>query len=233
VVGPRFAGQLIALIAAVVVAAMPVAGCTVTFETADGMGTGSASGSSAEPGSETRQQDERYAVEVVGAFWQRHFGELSRRPYVPPQIAGGYIGENGPACGGTPSPPGNAFYCPAGDFLAWDEQLMDAGYQQIGDAWVYVVIAHEWGHAVQARLRGSQVSVAAELQADCLAGATLQGAVDDGLVRLEPGDTEELTGALVAVADEFPWADPSSHGDARQRTQAFSAGASGGLQACV
>jgi predicted metalloprotease len=86
---------------------------------------------------------------------------------------------------------------------------------------------------VQARLRSAQVSVAAELQADCLAGATLQGAVDDGDLLLEPGDTDELATALAAVADEYPWADPSSHGDARERTEAFSTGASGGLRACV
>ncbi|MCO1658678.1 neutral zinc metallopeptidase [Pseudonocardia humida] len=229
--GPRFARQLIPVLAA----ALLLVGCTVRIGSSPGSGAGTGAGTPSSGGaaSETRQQDEQDAIDVVDAFWQRHFAELSRAPYDPPRVAGGYVGEDGPPCGGTPSPPGNAFYCPAGDFLAWDEQLMEAGYRQIGDAWVYVVIAHEWGHAVQARLRATQVSVAAELQADCMAGATLQGAVDDGLVRLEPGDTDELATALVAVADEYPWADPSSHGDARERTDAFSAGASGGLRACV
>jgi uncharacterized protein len=48
------------------------------------------------------------------------------------------------------------------------------------------------------------VSVAAELQADCLAGAALQGAVEQGLVTLEPGDSEELAQGLIASADDYP-----------------------------
>jgi predicted metalloprotease len=233
VYGPRFARLLAPVPALLAATALLLGGCTVGSEPGTDTRTPASDGAPGDDGRETRQQDEADAVGVVGDFWRRHFAELSRSPYEPPQVAGGYVGRDGPSCGGTPSPPGNAFYCPAGDFLAWDEQLMDAGYREIGDAWVYVVIAHEWGHAVQARLRSAQVSVAAELQADCLAGATLQGAVDDGALRLEPGDTDELSTALVAVADEYPWADPSSHGDAGQRTEAFSAGASGGLRACV
>jgi uncharacterized protein len=182
---------------------------------------------------ESRQQDETAAVRVVDLYWQRHFTEVSRRAYGPPQVYGGYVGENGPPCGGQPSPPLNAFYCPDGDYLAWDVQLMDAGYEQIGDAWVYLVIFHEWGHAIQARLRPYQVDVAAELQADCFAGAALQGSIDDGELYLEPGDMQELSSTLVAVADDFPWSDSSSHGDAQERTSAFSAGSAGGPSACV
>ena len=110
---------------------------------------------------------------------------------------------------------------------------MAAGYEQIGDAWVYLIIAHEWGHAIQARLERDRVSVQAELQADCLAGASLFGAARAGLVTLEPGDTEELAQTLAAVADDYPWTDESDHGNARERTSAFSAGANGGVKACV
>lgn len=183
---------------------------------------------------ESRLVDEQSAVNAVDTFWQRHFTEeTGRRSYESPQVAGGYRGTSGPTCGGQPSVPGNAFYCPAGDFLAWDEDLMDAGFEQIGDAWVYLIIAHEWGHAIQARLRQGQVSVAAELQADCLAGATLQGAVDDGTLSLESGDAQEISRTLTVVADRFPWSDSSSHGNAQQRTSAFSAGVAGGVQACI
>jgi predicted metalloprotease len=184
-------------------------------------------------GSDSRLTDERGAVGAVDRFWQRHFQEQTGRRYESPQVAGGYTGTSGPSCGGQPSVPGNAFYCPSGDFLAWDEDLMDAGFEQIGDAWVYLIIAHEWGHAIQARLRQNQVSVAAELQADCLAGAALQGSVDDGTLTLEKGDAQEISRTLVTVADRFPWSDESSHGNAQQRTAAFSAGAEGGVRACI
>jgi predicted metalloprotease len=217
----RVRGPVVALLTALVL----VGGCSIDV--------GTEPASPADPGVESRTQDEGYAVDAVNGFWQRHFAELGRDRYTPPRVAGGYVGQDGPTCGGEPSVPGNAFYCPDGDFLAWDEQLMDAGYQQIGDAWVYLVIAHEWGHAIQARLRRDQVSVAAELQADCLAGATLQGSVDDRKLILEPGDTEEISATLASVADDFPWSNTASHGDAQQRTNAFATGAQGGLRACV
>jgi uncharacterized protein len=183
--------------------------------------------------SASMRQDERTAVATVDAYWRRNFRELSGREYRSPRVLGGYVGTGGPRCAGQPSVPFNAFYCPAGDFLAWDVNLMKRGYDQIGDAWVYLIIAHEWAHAVQARLDRAQVSVAAELQADCLAGAALAGAGRDGLITFEPGDREELGRTLAAVADDFPWTSERDHGDTRQRISAFSTGATGGEQTCV
>jgi hypothetical protein len=182
--------------------------------------------------SDTRTGDERTAVRIVNSFWRQWFADHGRR-YVPPQVEGGYIGTRGPTCAGEPSVPGNAYYCPSGNFLAWDENLMRAGYTQIGDAWVYLVIAHEWGHAIQAQLPNRLVSQALELQADCLAGAALQGAADEGLVRIEPGDDQEIARTLAAVADDYPWTDQSSHGDAQQRTSAFQQGVSDGVDSCL
>lgn len=177
--------------------------------------------------------DERGAVQATDGFWRRTFAAEFGRSYRPPEVRGGYLGEDGPTCAGQPSVPFNAFYCPSEDFLAWDENLMAAGYERIGDAWVYLIIAHEWGHAIQARLERDRVSVAAELQADCLAGAALFGAARLGLVTLERGDTEELAQTLAAVADEFPWTDQSDHGNAGERTNAFELGANDGVDACA
>jgi len=182
--------------------------------------------------SDTRSGDERSAVSITDRFWSGWFGDQGLR-YVAPTVEGGYTGTDGPPCADEPSVPGNAYYCPAGNFLAWDEDLMRAGYTQIGDAWVYLVIAHEWGHAIQGQLPARYVSQAVELQADCLAGAALQGAADQGLVRIEPGDDEEIATTLEAVADDYPWTDQGSHGDARQRIAAFRAGASRGVDSCL
>ncbi len=181
---------------------------------------------------ETRSGDEAQAVSTVNTFWERWFAEQGRR-YVPPTVEGGYVGTNGPTCAGQPSVPGNAYYCPSGNFLAWDENLMRAGYTQIGDAWVWLVIAHEWAHAIQAQLPDRYLAQAVELQADCLAGAALQGAADAGLARIEPGDAEEISQTLQAVADDYAWTDESSHGNARQRTSAFQTGVSDGVDACL
>ena len=127
----------------------------------------------------------------------------------------------------------NAFYCPSEDFIAWDEDLLAAGFEQIGDAWIYLIIAHEWAHAIQARLQRDQVSVAAELQADCLAGATLIGAARSGDLFFQAGDEAELEQTLIAVADEFPWTDERDHGNARERIGAFQTGLQNGVPACI
>jgi len=218
-------------VAAAVSAVLVITACAVG---ADG-GTGNAPNGA--PLDEVNQSamgvDENTAVDATDTYWRNHFQELFGRPYRSPRVEGGYVGDNGPRCAGQPSVPFNAVYCPAGDFLAWDENLMAAGYQQIGDAWVYLIIAHEWAHAIQARLDRDLVLVAAELQADCLAGASLQGAAADGLIRIEPGDRDELANTLAAVADDFPWTDESDHGDAQQRVRAFNVGAERGVQACT
>ena len=181
---------------------------------------------------DAREVDEQTAVSVVDEYWRREFARQGE-VYDPPRVAGGYRGSSGPSCAGQPSVPGNAYYCPPGDFIAWDDSLMAAGYDQIGDAWVYLVIAHEWGHAIQARLASSQVSRAIELQADCLAGAAITGAANEGLVQIEEGDDVEISRALAAVADDFPWTDTSSHGNAAERTANFNRGSRGGVEACL
>ncbi|HST64848.1 MAG TPA: neutral zinc metallopeptidase [Mycobacteriales bacterium] len=220
-------------VVAALLGALLLSGCVVTVGSGSG---GSGSGGDAPIGQVNRDDlagDEQSAVGATDAFWRQVFPEVFRGSYRSPAVRGGYEGENGPTCGGQPSVAFNAFYCPSQDFLAWDENLMAAGYKQIGDAWVYLIIAHEWGHAIQARLQADQVSVAAELQADCLAGATLFGAADRGLLQFERGDTDELAKTLAAVADDYPWTDESDHGDARQRTASFNQGAQGGPTACV
>jgi predicted metalloprotease len=219
---------------AVLTAVLLLSGCAVTVSTGGGGADGSEDASPiAQVDRDDLSGDEQSAAGATDAFWRQAFPDDFRRSYRSPQVKGGYQGESGPTCGGQPSVAFNAFYCPSEDFLARDENLMAAGYRQIGDAWVYLIIAHEWGHAIQARLQTDQVSVAAELQADCLAGATLFGAADRGLLQFEQGDTEELARTLAAVADDFPWTKESDHGDAQQRTASFNKGAQGGPQACL
>jgi uncharacterized protein len=228
------ARALLALLAA----ALLLSGCAISVGTGDSGSSGSGgSGADGSPVDSVNRDDldgdERGAVGATDAFWRQAFPEDFRQSYRSPQVKGAYLGEDGPTCGGQPSVAFNAFYCPSQDFLAWDENLMAAGYRQIGDAWVYLIIAHEWGHAIQARLRADQVSVAAELQADCFAGATLFGAADRGLLQFERGDIQELQQTLVAVADDFPWTKESDHGDARQRINAFNQGSDGGPTSCT
>jgi uncharacterized protein len=41
-----------------------------------------------------------------------------------------------------------------------------------------------------------------------------------------------VASTLVAVADDFPWSDTRSHGNAEERIAAFNAGTAGGLRGC-
>lgn len=170
------------------------------------------------------------AVAVVDNFWATYWNDHFTGAYQPPQVAGAYTAGSpeAPSCAGEPAEPGNAFYCIGQDFLAWDAQLMADGYRS-GDSWVYLVVAHEWAHAVQNRVLGLE-DVAQELQADCLAGATLFGSED---LEFEEGDTDELAAALAALADDTPWTDSSDHGDASERISSFDAGGRGGVAACI
>ncbi|WP_327358691.1 hypothetical protein [Streptomyces sp. NBC_01304] len=176
------------------------------------------------------QAEAEDAVSVVDGFWRAHWNDHFSGVYEAPTVVGAYIADDAdaPDCAGEPAAAFNAFYCPPEDFIAWDVQLMSAGYEE-GDAWIYLVIAHEWAHAVQNRVEGLSVD-AAELQADCLAGATLFGADD---LQFEPGDTDELAQALTALADTTPWTSSQDHGDADERVTAFSSGGSDGVPACL
>src|SRR5215213_4327822 len=140
----------------------------------------------------------------------------------------------GPSCGGEPAPPNNAFYCPVGDFIAWDESgLMIPYYVQGGDFAAAFVLAHEFGHAVQARLPSQEpLGVLRELQADCFAGAWSRWVSERGL--LEAGDLDEATLA-VFIARDVPgtqWTDPRAHGSGFQRTRAFGDGYEGDATDC-
>ncbi|WP_413806609.1 neutral zinc metallopeptidase [Streptomyces sp. OE57] len=191
-------------------------------------------GSAGPDGGGSVEEDIQAAVSVTNTYWQTHWSQLFTGGYGPPRVTGAYDGDTPgtPVCGNAPLPDDNAVYCPDGDYIAWDMDLMRWGHAR-GDAWVYLVIAHEWGHAVQNRLDAGLVDLARELQADCLAGAVLFGAAQDGTLTFEDGDTEELADALTALADRTPWTDVSDHGDASQRVSYFSRGARSGVKSCL
>lgn len=194
-------------------------------------------GSAAQSGSIV--DDVASAERTVNGFWSAHWSEHFTGTYLPPSVLstqygyGIYDGEQGPAyCGSEPVGPGNAFYCPSGDFLAFDASLLDRSID-LGDGFLYMVVAHEWGHAIQARLSEDAQLASGELQADCFAGAAVYGAVADGTLVWEEGDSQEVSDGLSAVADELPWGDSDDHGDAYERVDSFNRGAIGGVEACL
>lgn len=180
-------------------------------------------------------EDLESAVNVTNGWWRKHWKDYFSGRYTKPTIVGlydGYDEASAPTCFGEPLPPGNAFYCPDGDYLAWDKTLIELGYE-IGDSWPYLIIAHEWGHAIQADLDMSLQSQQYELQADCLAGAALYGSREDGTLEFEQGDEKEIVDGLNFIADEVPWGMSGDHGDSFQRIEWFDMGRTDGVPGCL
>lgn len=181
------------------------------------------------------REDVESAESAVDEFWDSHWSETFTGSYNSPAVVGIYDGtdpSDTPACGGVPLGVDNAYYCGWGDFIAYDAGLLDLS-DDLGDAFLYLVVSHEWGHAIQARLDPSVVTRRIELQADCLAGAALYGAAEDETLKFDSDDQEELSDSLQALADDTPWTDTSDHGNASERIEAFSIGRDDGVAGCL
>ena len=204
-------------------------------------GTGSADSSSADitlasgVTLEELKKDMRGAQEIVDGYWARHWSDFYTGSYEPPTVLGlydGTIADETPTRDGKPLEAYNASYCAPEDFVAWDLNLMVRGADLIGDTWVCLVIAHEWGHAIQERLDLSLVAEGDELQADCLGAAALFGAAADGTLTIEEGDEKEMVSSLSVLSEEMAWTSSADHGDPFQRVQWFTLGRNGGVNAC-
>lgn len=171
---------------------------------------------------------EQYWAQALPASFDVPYSSPARYVYYRPEE------EAGPRCGPETAPPKNAFYCPAEDYIAWDESgLMIPYYVQSGDFAAAFVLAHEFGHAMQARLpEREEFGVLNELQADCFAGAWAGAVQAEGL--LEEGDLDEATLAVFTARDVpgTDFTDPRAHGSGFERTRAFADGYESGPRRC-
>ena len=196
---------------------------------------------------------------LIDGFWRKNVRELSSKArYEPPGALIAYEGANGPPCAGkTPKlDAGNAFYCPTlsppddcqmvsrngywcvdRDRIAWDEDgLTFPLYRDVGDLAAALVLAHEWGHLVQARAAepfyGEDPPVGSELQADCLAGVWAREMARQGrLVRASLENAIEGVFQLKA-AGGTRWVEPRTHGTAYQRRRSYLLGFKAGIPGC-
>jgi uncharacterized protein len=174
------------------------------------------------------------AREIAEVYWGAEF-ERSRLRFEPIQELIPYDTEGEVDCGGQGLGLNNAAYCSAGDFIAYDSDWAFQAFRQIGDAFIFYLLGHEYAHAIQRRLDiRKQFTIEQELQADCMAGAYIGDMEKQGRLKLEDGDLEELAAGLEAVGDDpgQPWFAEGAHGTARQRTQAFSNGYNDSLGPC-
>ncbi|MGQ5264849.1 neutral zinc metallopeptidase [Micromonospora sp. ZYX-F-536] len=180
------------------------------------------------------QQDVADAQAIAERYWAAQFkasGQRFRpvRQIVPYQRAGQV------SCGGQALPRNNAVYCSQGDFIAYDVTWSVAAFRQVGDAFVFYLLGHEYAHGIQVRLGIRYTfTIQQELQADCMAGAYLGDSVRSGALTLAEGDLDEFREGLAAVGDDpdQPWFAEGSHGTAEQRTESFFRGYERSLDAC-
>jgi predicted metalloprotease len=192
------------------------------------------------PGDDTVES----SLRDVERFWTAEFPEIARGQQFTP-VRGGfhpYTRRNPPpACGGERSEyQPNAFYCPVDDFIAWDaETLIPQLNEDFGPLLVGVVMAHEYGHAVQYRLRvDDQATVVLEQQADCFAGAWVGDVLAGGSTvfrDVQPAQLDNTVGGLLLLRDEPGTAaqNPQAHGNAFDRVRAFQEGVEEGAARCA
>jgi uncharacterized protein len=180
------------------------------------------------------RNDINAAIATAQQYWSDWFTAHSER-FEPLHRVIPYQRDGQISCGDQPLDLNNAEYCTDGDFIAFDINWAFQANNEIGDAFVYYFLDHEYGHAIQVRLGTEyRFTIQQELQADCLSGAVIGDSVRAGRLQLEQGDLDELRKGLAAVADQpdQPWFSQGAHGDVEQRTDAFFTGYDHSVPAC-
>lgn len=193
------------------------------------------------------------AFSDIQTYWASAYPEVYGEEFVPLQggIYAGYPGRQAPipACtreGGNASyediQAGTAYYCPLGDYIAYDDDdSLPSLVESLGREAVAVALAHEFGHAVQARAdEFDQPVVLMEQQADCFAGAWVAhvaAGASDVIVFDDRGIRAGLV-AMLSIADPIPTdgssplSNENAHGTGFDRVGAFQDGFLGGAMRC-
>ncbi|WP_204031782.1 neutral zinc metallopeptidase [Micromonospora qiuiae] len=231
----RLAGLAVALVAAAACMVEPVGGpATPTEPRQPASPTGEVIRADGTDTVEEFRQDMADAQRLAERYWAEQF-ESSGQSFRPIRRVIPYQRDGEVSCGGQEVPRNNAVYCTVSDFIAYDINWSFGAFRQIGDAFVFYLLGHEYAHGIQTRLGiRYNFTVQQELQADCMAGAYLGDSVRAGRLTLDDGDLEEFNEGLLAVGDDpgQPWFAEGSHGTPEQRAEAFFRGYERSLAAC-
>jgi predicted metalloprotease len=168
----------------------------------------------------------------VEAYWAKAYPQLTGQPWKPLTVQP-FDPSSAPAC---PAPDaiagGAAFYCPDGDFIAYDDQKLRALYEQFGDNAVGLILGDLYARAVQHRRGQSTEGSSGQLAVDCLNGSwtydLLHRGTQTDATTLSPGDLDEAVGALLALGR----ATGGSGASGFDRIAAYRNGVLNGLSAC-
>jgi predicted metalloprotease len=140
----------------------------------------------------------------------------------------------------------NAFYCRPEDVIWYDPIFLARltkviAFRTKRPAWSVpvIIVAHEWGHAVAARLGLSKLSVGTNVEddADCYAGAATHELINAGHLPATAASDAEQVFELIAEPDSqatgsFLSIISRSHGVISERKLAFHFGATSGTSSC-
>jgi predicted metalloprotease len=194
----------------------------------------------------------RNAMTDLTTFWSQAYPRYFGKPFTP--LSGGIfsvdsenVDENaypatGIGCGVDPRDPedtkDNAFYNPKCDSISYDRTLLAALAEHAGHALVPIVLAHEFGHAMQARFgfAADGRSIEDETQADCFAGAWTAWVVAGHAqhVAIRKPDLDDVLTGYLTLSDPVG-SDPNdtqAHGSYFDRVAAFSDGYDKGVASC-
>lgn len=148
--------------------------------------------------------------------------------------------DSGEFCGDSTHGVVNAGYCTRDGSIGWDRTtLLPELVDTFGPMAVVMVMAHEYGHAVQHEsglVGDDDPTLVLEQQADCFAGAYMRHVAAGASARFTLNTSDGLNSvmaAMVAVRDTDPGDPESVHGTAFERVTAFQMGFTDGAHACT
>ncbi|NKY30259.1 hypothetical protein [Nocardia gamkensis] len=184
------------------------------------------------------------AIDDIQTFWRGEFGKEFQGEFKPVDKLLSWSAKSGRSeavefCKETTYRLVNAAYCRLDNSIGWDRSvLLPTMEEAFGKMSVVMVLAHEYGHAVQtmAKIVGPKDPVIVkEQQADCFAGAFMRH-VAEGKSRHFTINTSDglnsVLAATVAIRDSDPDDPESVHGSAFERVTAVQIGFTDGPKGC-
>ncbi|MGV0794466.1 neutral zinc metallopeptidase [Mycolicibacterium sp. XJ1819] len=190
----------------------------------------------------------RQAISDVELFWNGAYRDAFDGRFKPVKAliswdANGF--DEIEFCGGSTYGLVNAGFCHDDRTIGWDRgELLPDLQQSYGEMGVTMVLAHEYGHAIQrqAGLASDNVpTLVSEQRADCLAGAYMRWVAEDNSPRFTLSTGDGLNSVLAAVVafrdplmtEDHPDVGVDEHGSAFERVSAFQFGFTDGVSACA
>ncbi|MEV6321417.1 metallopeptidase [Nocardia sp. NPDC051787] len=184
------------------------------------------------------------AVDDIQTYWRGEFGKEFQGEFKPVEKLVSWSAKSGRSeafefCKESTYRLVNAAYCRLDNSIGWDRSvLLPTMEETFGKMAVVMVLAHEYGHAVQtmAKIVGPKDPVIVkEQQADCFAGAFMRHVAEGKAKHFTINTSDGLNSVLaatVAIRDSNPDDPESVHGSAFERVTAVQIGFTDGPRGC-